>query len=341
MTELEKETIVACVGAAATGIPAMLLVWWTWLRDQERLKVQKIIGYWPTLDGTQVMAKDDNGAPPLGILIRNRSLFPVRIGAAGFNVDGKVIKLESLGLPLRLKKNPDPTSNRPNIPDDSDPSEIRTGESLRIDIRGQADRIAVSTAINEACQRRNISAEDLVGGRRVAALVALETGRQFTSMPFRKRIWRSVSDPLAYTKSGLKTIALPLLFLLLGMILGGGSVEYGHRHFDARSKAAFEQRARCKSLADRYARASTNDTQAAILERVDFSPSRNSCFAEIHLGYADDVRGWELVDLLSGKETLIGLCNESRDCGNGRDIKMEKDLNAEFEHAIEGTSSRK
>jgi hypothetical protein len=135
-------------------------------------------------------------------------------------------------------------------------------------------------------------------------------------------------------------IALPLWFLLLGVILGGGSVEFGHRHFDARSKAAFEQRARCKSLADRYARETTNDTQAAILERVDFSPSRNSCFAEFR-GYADDVRSWELVDLLSGEETLIGLCNENRDCGNGKDIKMESNLNAEFKHAIEGTSSRK
>ncbi len=99
----------------------MLPFWWTWLRDQERLKVQKVIDYWPTLDGTQVMAKDDNGAPSLRILIRNRSLFPVRISAAGFNVDGKVIELESLSLPVRLKTNPDFTSNRPNIPDDRIP----------------------------------------------------------------------------------------------------------------------------------------------------------------------------------------------------------------------------
>jgi hypothetical protein len=211
MTELEKETIVACVGAAFTGIPAMLLFWWTWRRDQERVKVLKIIYYWPTLDGGQVMAKDATGTPTLGILVRNLSLFPVRLSAAGFKVDRKVIRLESLSLPLRLKRNPDPGSNRPNIPDDSEPSEIRTGESLRINVLGQIDTTALSQAINEACQRLKVSAEDLVQSRRIAALLALETGREFTSMPFSKRIWRSISEPISsITKRIRERFSAPL-----------------------------------------------------------------------------------------------------------------------------------
>jgi hypothetical protein len=200
MTELEKATIVACVGAASTGIPAVLLFWWTWLRDQERVKVLKIIDTWTTPTGEDVVVKDDVGIPTLGILVRNRSLFPVRISAVGFKVDRRVIRLETLYLPVRLKRNPDPSSNRPNIPDDSDASEIRVGDSLRINVRGLNDQNVISRAINEACQRHKVSAEDLVQSRRVAALVALETGRWFTSMPFGKRVYRSVSEPLASIK---------------------------------------------------------------------------------------------------------------------------------------------
>jgi hypothetical protein len=204
MTELEKETIVACVGAAFTGIPAVLLVGWTWLRDQERVKVLKIIYNWPKLDGGGVMAKDETGTPTLGIIVRNLSLIPIRLNAGGFKVDRTVIELENLYLPLRLKKNPDTGSNRPNIPDDSEPAEIRTGERLRIDMRSLKDQTAVSQAINEACERRKVSPEGLVQSRRVAALVALETGRQFTSMPFGKRICRSVSESLASMKKRVR-----------------------------------------------------------------------------------------------------------------------------------------
>jgi hypothetical protein len=168
------------------------------------VKVLKIIDYWPTLDGGAVMAKDATGNPTLAILVRNRSLFPIRLSAAGFKVDRKVIRLENLSLPLRLKRNPDSGSNRPNIPDDSNPSEIRTGESLRINLSGQIDQRAVSQAIDEACKRLNVNAEDLVQSRRVAALVALETGREFTSMPFGRRIWRSVSEPIVSMKKRVR-----------------------------------------------------------------------------------------------------------------------------------------
>jgi len=336
MTELEKETIVACVAAAVTGIPAALLFWWTWRRDQERLKVLKIIDYWPTLDNGQVMAKDETGAPTLGILVRNRSLFPVRVSAAGFRLDRTYIRLENLYLPLRLKKNPDPGSNRPNIPDDSDPSEIRTGESLRINVRGQVDKAAISQAITEACQRLNVSAEDFVQSRRVAALVALETGREFTSMPFGKRIWRSMSEPLAHTNSTIKKIAIPLLFLLLGAILGGGSVEYGHRRLDIRSKARFEQRSRCKSLADAYARQNSTDNDYVTLRMVDFSEAQNSCIAGFNEWTVGDWRDWELVDLLTGKSAPIGSCNESKNCGEGRNIKFDHDLETAFKQAVAG-----
>jgi hypothetical protein len=199
MTELVKETIVACVGAAFTGVPAILLFWWTWRRDQERLTVQKLIDEWPTLDGRGVIVKDDSGIPRLGILVRNHSLFPVHMSAAGFSIDGEVLQLQSLNLPLRIRKNPDPSSNRPNVPDDSDPAEIRAGESLQLKVKAlnPSDSDLLRASISRACGKHEVSAEELVLSRRVVALVALETGKRFSSLPVGKRLWRQIFEPLA------------------------------------------------------------------------------------------------------------------------------------------------
>jgi hypothetical protein len=45
----------------------------------------------------------------------------------------------------------------------------------------------------------------------------------------------------------------------------------------------------------------------------------------------------ELVDLLSGKETSMGGCFETRNCGNGKDLKLNADLEAAFRMAVEGS----
>ena len=158
--------------------------------------VQKAVNFASTVDGQRVVVKDQNGIPSMGILIRNRSLFPVRISALGFKVGKMVIPLKSYYLPLRLKKNPEPNSNRPNIPDDSDPAELRSGESVRIDLTGQKDKSAINEAIKITCQKHRMTPEALVLSRRVAALVALESGREFTSMPLWKFIRRSISEPV-------------------------------------------------------------------------------------------------------------------------------------------------
>lgn len=199
MTELEKETIVACVGAAFSGVPAVLLFWWTWRRDQERLIVQKVIDHYPTLGGGQVIAKDQSGIPLIDVLIRNRSLFPVRVSAVGFQIDKTVIQLETLDWPVKVKRNPDPYTALSEVPDDRDPSELRPGESVRIALRDTADREALRTAITDACKKHKMTPEELVLSRKVKALVALESGRQFSSLPFTVLIRRVVLEPIATT----------------------------------------------------------------------------------------------------------------------------------------------
>jgi hypothetical protein len=95
--ELEKEIIVGVVSAfftaLFTGVPAALLFWWTWKRDQERLRVQKLVNRWKAEKGGTVFERDSLG-PTFGILIRNRSLFSVHLSAVGFKIDGQVVPLD-------------------------------------------------------------------------------------------------------------------------------------------------------------------------------------------------------------------------------------------------------
>jgi hypothetical protein len=192
--ELTKEIIVGCVAvfftALFTGIPAALLFWWTWQRDQERLIVQKLLWYGKTHDGKRVLWKDSPG-PKFGLLIRNRSLFSVRVDAVGFEIGGDVIQLEHPAFPLKLKRNPDRTSNRPNIPDeDSDPYELSSGASVQVSVFNAGDRAKLCAALQTTANKSRRSMDEVLDSPRMIAMVALETGRQFTSMPFYKKAWR-------------------------------------------------------------------------------------------------------------------------------------------------------
>jgi hypothetical protein len=185
--------------ALFTGIPAALLFWWTWQRDQERLVVQKLFPNWQTITGNWVSEKDEFG-PVFGILIRNRSLFSVHISAVGFDIDGEIIQLEHPLFPMKMKRNPDPHSQFPYIgDDDSDPQEIPSLKSTHVSLN-RADRPSIAAALLAASEKHKVSIENLLKSPRVAALVALETGKQFTSMPFMKRIGREVRDRISKKK---------------------------------------------------------------------------------------------------------------------------------------------
>ena len=137
-----------------------------------------------------------------------------------------------------------------------------------------------------------------------------------------------------------RAIIVPAIAALLGLVIGGSSVELAHRQNNRRAKESFAQKERCKSLADRYIHENSKDGTDLLLKEVDFSPASNSCIAALQ-GYTNFPAGldeeWELVDLLSGKKTFIGSCSEERNCGNGRNMHLEERLGTEFRSAIAGT----
>jgi hypothetical protein len=192
--DLEKEIIVGIMSALFTalftGVPALLLFWWTWQRDQERLIVQKLVWFATTIDGKRIHLRGGSG-PQFGILIRNRSLFPVHVSAAGFQIDGEVIQLEHPYFESKMKKNPDPQSNRPYIPDeDADVREIASQGSTKVSVHDPTHQVTLSAALSAAAEKHKVSAEDILMSGKVMAMVATETGRIFTSLPLLKRLWR-------------------------------------------------------------------------------------------------------------------------------------------------------
>ena len=196
--ELKKELIIGIVSALATalftGIPAVALFWWTWRRDQERLRVQKLFPHGRTLSGDRVRLRDDFG-PGVGIVIRNLSLCPVHVSSVGFDIDGEVVELEQPYFPLKMIPNPDKTSNYPNIADPSaDPYEVPGGKSIAVNVMGVADRSRLSNLLKGAAERHKQTEDELLGSSKVVALVALETGKVFSSMPYLKRLWRKALE---------------------------------------------------------------------------------------------------------------------------------------------------
>jgi hypothetical protein len=190
--ELLKETILACVSLVCAAVPSVFLVWWTWKRDQENVIVQK----WPQttndLHRDPVILKDGYGAPRLIVLIRNRSLFPVRVSAVGFDIDGAVYQWKHPSVPLKMKRNPDPTSNRPNVPDDSiDPWEIHSGTNLRVQSISSWDSSQLKEVLEKAATKRKTDVDKLIWSKRVQALVMLESGQQFASGSCIRRLFKS------------------------------------------------------------------------------------------------------------------------------------------------------
>ncbi len=193
-SDLTKEIIVGSLSAfftaVFTGVPAAALFWWTYMRDQERLVVEKV---GPRKLATAARQTFGNDGPNsvLEIVIRNRSLFSVHVSAVGFEIDGEVIAAEHPRAGVKMKKNPNAMSQLIYIEDDSaDPWEIPSQASLRVSLSKTSDRNRFTAALLRSAEKQDVSVESLLDGPKVIAMVATESGKLFTSLSSRERVYR-------------------------------------------------------------------------------------------------------------------------------------------------------
>jgi hypothetical protein len=138
------------------------------------------------------------------------------------------------------------------------------------------------------------------------------------------------------------------LVALLSLCIGAGLNEALHAVRNRRSKSKspeggelFQHRLRCKTVADDYIRANSDDSSALFLERVDYSPSRHSCIAALIRWTTGkrkvqtcncfvEIHDYQTVDLLSGESLYSGECLENDPqstlfCGGGRDMRLNEE----------------
>jgi hypothetical protein len=137
---------------------------------------------------------------------------------------------------------------------------------------------------------------------------------------------------------------LHFALIALGLCAGVAFDEAWHTVQPRANAEVFQQRLRCRTLADAYAKKNSDDYSTLELERVDFSPTRQSCVASISRAM-NDGRGtirsydYETVDIMTGETLFSDSCIENDAkaatfCGNGRDMKLREKRDKALETVV-------
>jgi hypothetical protein len=137
------------------------------------------------------------------------------------------------------------------------------------------------------------------------------------------------------------TRKITIMAVVAGIVLGAAATEGFNVYRQSHDNQIFQERLRCKAAADSYVKENTDlSDNSAIgrsveVEKVDYSPARNSCIAELES--TTYFRGGVLVsesvqDLLSGETIVSNQCN--KDC-----LLLKSNLvNTEFDYVMNNTS---
>ena len=138
-----------------------------------------------------------------------------------------------------------------------------------------------------------------------------------------------------------------VLLVAVGVLIGAGLVQTIHSLHRQTQKATFETRLCCKNLAAAYAK-SLRDSGETVIERVEFSPIRNSCLASTFTlaGKHHEVEKFGLVDVVSDEKIFEATCNSVDPnanifCGNGMDTTIRNQRDLAFQNAIESEKVRR
>lgn len=135
-----------------------------------------------------------------------------------------------------------------------------------------------------------------------------------------------------------------LLVLLVGIVLGAAVTTAYMERKQAQSKEVFEHKNRCLQVAQRYEKEHTESADqlgmSVTMLQVGYSPERNSCVAELIEETSNPLfkfKTYLVIDLLSGEQAQIGMCDERKgECNGTFDSRMLSEQEAkftEFRHA--------
>jgi len=137
----------------------------------------------------------------------------------------------------------------------------------------------------------------------------------------------------------MQTLKMAIVFVV-GILVGAATIERFHAVRDHHRQQFFEQRLRCKSLAEVYAKTNSDDHTSVFVDRTDFSRARNSCVASISISKATS-RFWtyQVVDVITGELLFTDSCDEKDSqspsfCGGGRDINLMHKRDSEFDEIV-------
>jgi len=110
----------------------------------------------------------------------------------------------------------------------------------------------------------------------------------------------------------------------IGIVLGAATTEGFNVYRRDHNSRIFQERVHCKAVADAYVKANSTNSQSSTddstfvsvtLDRVDYSPARNSCVSELETAYVArrvDITVESVQDLLSGETLFSSKCTD--DC---------------------------
>ena len=118
----------------------------------------------------------------------------------------------------------------------------------------------------------------------------------------------------------MMTRKITVMALIAGILLGAAATEGFNVYRQSHDSQIFQQRVRCKAIADAYVKANSTDVEAnpdatsgvsVTLDKVDYSPARNSCVAELETAYVAPrvaIVSDSVQDLLSGETLFSAHC---------------------------------
>ena len=139
----------------------------------------------------------------------------------------------------------------------------------------------------------------------------------------------------------MMTHKITIMALIAGIIFGAAATEGFNVYRKSHDSRIFHERARCKAIADAYVKENTdlNDNsvtgRSVTLEKVDYSPARNSCVAELNttiFAPAAAYESYSVRDLLSGENIISNTC--TKDC----ELLELNLVNTEFDYIMNNAS---